>query len=177
MRMWRRQTLLSLPAVCLLALLPAEIRAQNPIVSEHNLKAAYLYHFIQFTDWPEGELAMRRALSICIRADHPLLNALRALRDKTAHGLPIALNAEPQQDLANCQVLIVTSDDRPLLTQGSAQQPLLTVSDDPQITPGEVIIRLRMKDDRVIFSINKSRAEAAGLQISSRLLRLAETVQ
>jgi hypothetical protein len=151
------------------------IGAPNPRAAEYDLKAAYLFHFIQFTEWPANPT--RRPVAVCIDADHPLLPTLRSMHDKPVHGTILQIKTT-HSNPDDCSVLVVSRDDfSAQLRDQAVSQHLLTITDDEDIAPGDVIISLRMQNDRVIFSINKSRATISGLNISSRLLRLAETVQ
>lgn len=159
-----------------LAALAVQGRAQT--VTEYELKAAYLFHFLQFTAWPPAQLERADALQICIDASHPMRRSLDALTRQRVREKAVAIATDLSKNPSPCHVAIV--DRRTLAElppQLTGSPALLTVSDDPQLGLDDVIITLRVRDDRVVFSINKTEARKRGLEISSKLLRLAETVQ
>lgn len=153
-------------------------RAQNAIVAETDLKAAYLYHFIQFTAWPQTAFATTPALQLCVDADNTLLKAINALADKPLAGRAVTIQTETWSPRQLCHVLIVDRHNRHLLQHDALlQQPILTLSDDPDLAVDDTIIALRVQAGRVVFFINKTQAHTRGLEISSKLLRLAESVK
>lgn len=173
-------------AFCAMALASPQLRAQDVVVSEYELKAAYLYHFLQFTDWPKSTRYSSEALQVCINRNNPMLRALKAIENKTAQGKKIVINIAPVSNRERCQVGILTRND--LSSSGDAidqsnekeilkQLPLLTISDDPSVSLNDTIIRMWIEDGRIVFAINNTRARERGLEISSKLLRLAGTVQ
>ena len=150
--------------------------AQNPVVSEQDLKAAYLYHFIQFTEWP-AITAAEKAFTICADAKHSLLPTLQKLLEKQVHGATLYVMTD-FTSLERCSVLLASADRiNTKIRDQAVQFHVLTISDDTAVSSEDVVISLKLRDGRVVFSINKNRAEMSGLTISSRLLRLAETVQ
>lgn len=153
-------------------------RAQNAVVPESALKAAYLYHFIQFTEWPQAAFANSPALQLCVDAHNALHDAVTALADKSPSDKSIVINAGTGSDPQPCHVLIVDRHNRELLLRSVfLQQPVLTISDDTELAVDDTIIALRVQAGRVVFFINKTQARARGLEISSKLLRLAESVK
>jgi hypothetical protein len=154
--------------------------AQSAVVPEYSLKAAYLYHFIQFTDWPGDTIAGLKTFQICTAADSPLRAALSGLNGQAAHGKPISVRTNEPGHYEGCQVVLFSARDRETLdraTEDLVATNILTVSEDAGITKSRVIITFSVEERRVAFSINKKLAQLSGLQISSKLLRLARSVQ
>lgn len=162
------------PIAALLALAPA---AAAP-VSEYDLKAAYIFHFLQFTEWPRAQPAQAPELTLCVDPDNPLLPALRALQNRNAGARAVVLKPEPWTIRDRCAALLVTRGDQSAINRNLlAAAHTLTISDDPAVTLADAIILLRVDRGRLVFSINNTQAQSFGLTISSRLLRLAESVQ
>jgi hypothetical protein len=152
--------------------------AQNAIVSEHDLKAAYVYHFIQFTEWPAPVLQTNSALQICISPENPLLRALSGLEGKTVHRKPLVIKAGALHSLDNCQIAIVSHGDNNLPPKNLLMKShTLTISDDPDASIIDAIIVIRVDNGNVIFSINNTEALEFELHVSSKLLRLARSVR
>lgn len=156
--------------------LATNVHAQNAVVSEYALKAAYLYHFVQFTEWPEATLQPLEAFTICIAKNNPLRPMVAELAGQLAHGKPIAIRI-PENDAGNCQVALLGAEDwqRGAMTNDQ-RLPMLTIAEEPPLS-ARAVITLGMEERRVGFSIDKTLAEECGLQISSKLLRLARSVK
>lgn len=169
-------------AFCVLALTNSPSHAQGVVVSEYDLKAAYLYHFMQFTDWPESMQRAGKSLQLCIEPNNPLLRAVKAIENKIVHGQSIVVKIESASSREHCQVAIVgrtdsNAADNAVEKNNLIQAHTLTIADDPRGGLDDAIIRMWIEDGRILFSINNTRARERGLEISSKLLRLAGSVQ
>ena len=166
----------SIAAGLLAAVLPVAAAAQAG--SEAALKAACIYNFALFTEWPAAGLAPDDSLSICIHPDSPLGAALTDLNLQTIRGHQVLIQSTPK--LRNCHILLLDALDRPEL--GRIRQALrgshvLTITDSAEREPGDAIIALSVENKRIVFDINLAAAHQAQPGISSKLLRLARTVQ
>lgn len=145
---------------------------------EHDLKAAYIYNFIQFTEWPEDGLKSS-TLNVCASAGTVLYVALQAIVGKTSHNRTIALKSLQTTPATDCNVLIAEKSDRELYSQirhKIANLPILTISDDAELTTGDFMITIAILNERIRFVINSTRALEVKMVFSSRLLRLAAKV-
>lgn len=141
-------------------------------VRDVDLKAAYIYNFVQFTTWPELGRA-REPFTVCASADSFLWNSLQAYNGKTVNN-----RSWQTVDMANrlkpgaCDVLVLThAAERPPVTPG-----LLVVRDGAASVAG-VAITLVEGDEQIRFDIDTQAAMRNGLRFSSRLLRLARNVK
>lgn len=169
-----RQMLLAI-ATCLVA---SGAAAAEP-VPEHELKAAFIYNFIQFTQWPEGQIK-GSTLNVCVSPGTILHMALQAIAGKSAHGRVIALQPLPTAQVAGCHVLVAESGDRsrlPLVRRAIASEPVLTVTDDLELMRDGFMIGMMVEGGRISFLVDNSRATEVKLVVSSRLLRLAKSVR
>jgi hypothetical protein len=144
-------------------------RAQG-ILSEYDVKAAFLFNFTKFVEWPPPAFADERSpLKLCVLGENPFGKTLRALTGEEVGGRRLLLTRpENLNNLESCHVLYVSRSERERLSQilaGVRNAPVLTVGD----TPGFI--------DQVRFDINQEAAERAGIKISSRLLALAKHVK
>ncbi|RJF99932.1 YfiR family protein [Noviherbaspirillum saxi] len=160
-------------------MLPAMAIAQP--VPEQDLKAAFVYNFVLFTDWPSDTTFEGNALNICIHANSAMRPAMAALNDRSIKGYRIAVRSLATLDnLRICHVLFVDSGDRERWTQirkAVDGAPVLTVSDDEEIRLDGSIIALGAEGNRVVFDVDMRAARLARLGLSSKLLRLARTAQ
>ncbi len=147
---------------------------------EYLIKAAFLYNFAKFTEWPAEAYADPSApLRICVLGDGHLGRALAALEGKQIKGRRVATaHLAKAEDAGTCQVLYIGPSERerlPGILKGLNGRPVLTVTDMPYPDPTNGgIINLKVVAEKIRFQIDKNVAEAAGLDVSSKLLALAE---
>jgi hypothetical protein len=154
-----------------------EPQAQVPL--ERAVKAAYVYHFAKFVSWPAESLLTRApALTIGILGDDSFADTVEAtVRGRQVEGRPLAVRRfRTADDVAPCAVLFVgraVADRLPQLLQKLRGWPVLTVSDVEGFTSQGGVIGLFLEDSRVRFEVGVTAARTAGLQVSSKLLRLS----
>jgi len=148
-------------------------RAQTQ-VSEYQMKAAFLYNFVRFVQWPEP--AASSPVRFCVYGKDPFGKLLdESLRDKNIDGRPLEIHRlSGAKEIEDCHVLFVgaSSDVSGVLRQ-LGSRPILTVSETPGFTQMGGIINFVLQGQKVRFEINPQSAATAGLKISSQLLRLA----
>jgi hypothetical protein len=167
----------------ILALLGAGARPANA-AGEYPVKAAILFNFAQFVDWPASSFSDAKApLIIGVLGEDPFNGALdRALAGKFAGDHPLqAVHFASASEISRCHILFVTASSQGLLA--AAQQKLkdasvLTVGESEDFTSSAGgVARLYTEDNRIRIEINRTAANKAGLHISSKLLKLAKIVQ
>lgn len=164
------------PALVLVLLLPGPASAQAP---EYDLKAAFLFNFAKFVEWPESAFAGERApLSICVYGQDPFGLALDAVVQGERVGERSLLVQRPDSldDLEECHVLFVARSEKGRLGEVLERvkgEPVLTVSDTDGFLRAGGIINFILEGSKVRFLIDQEAAERSGLEISSKLMRLA----
>lgn len=150
-------------------------------VPEYDLKAAFVYNFAVFTDWPADTAYDGGTLNICVNPYSALRQPLVALGEKMVKGRRVALRSLTAQDnLRACHVIVVDGSDRDrwaLIKKGLGGSGVLTISDDDEIAHDGAVIALAMDNNRVVFDVDTRAARQAKLVLSSKLLRLARNVQ
>ena len=149
--------------------------------SEYEVKAVYLYNFARFFEWPVSVFKDDAAeLSVCIYGDDPFGTAIQRITGKLVRGRPLGVNhLRRGEALGDCQVVFVSESERfyvQQLLEQVREQPLLTVSDIPNFARNGGVIGLKQVGNKVRFEINTAAADAATLQTSSQLLKLATSV-
>lgn len=162
-------------AVVVLAAASAVVWESHAQVSEAELKAAFIYNFALFTEWPQDSLAGGQTLLVCATQDERQLVALRRLQGKTVAGHQIAVTASAGKT-ERCHVVLYDPDAR-VLTAEAAAAGALTVCDGPQHACADAVVTLLREGDRIRFDVDTARAKARRLSLSSKLLRLARRVQ
>jgi hypothetical protein len=151
---------------------------QGPAGEEYRLKAAFVFRFPQFVDWPASALAGRDALQICVYRPNPFGVALQELTaGETVNGRLLETRDVSQSDgLDGCHVLFIPAAADPELPEvltRTARHPVLTVGETPRFLEQGGIINLRIVENRLRFEVNAQAATSSGLRLSSQLLRLA----
>ena len=151
-------------------------------VDEYRVKAAFLYNFAKFVDWPPRSFDSPTApISICVLGENPFGRALEeAVAGKTLGGRGFLVRpvAEVQQ-ASQCHILFVSSSERKRLQSvlaGLRASAVLTVGDTPGFAGKGGVVNFKLEDGAVHFEINVEAAKEKNLQISSKLLRLAHLV-
>lgn len=179
----RRLALAGAMAATALISVPAAAQGQKatPVVSfEYRLKAAFLYNFAKFAEWPARSFSTSDApLNFCIAGENPFRGALiTAIAGKHIHARPLKITPVAGiKNLKACHVLFVgkmTKRHMARLILATRRRPILTVSESAEFARAGGIIHLKTIDKKVRFVINLTSARRAGVTFSSKLLRLAK---
>ena len=176
----RSKFLIGIFVALLFAIGPAVSCAQSQ-ADEYRLKAAFLFHFAQFVDWPSDPSGIAGTpFVICVIGEDPFHGDL----EQSVKGKLIATRAvqvrhiKQIQDVQGCHVVFVGKDESNIPARISALRhaPVLTVGESDSFLEQGGIIRMFVEDRKIRFDINQRAAETANLKISSRLLLLAKAV-
>jgi hypothetical protein len=147
--------------------------------SEYQLKAAFLYNFAKFIDWPPETFPDDKSpFIIGILGDNPFGTDLeRTVADKKINDRPIAIRPfRTAAEATNCQILFISSSEKKRFSEiiqslhGSA---VLTVGEAGQFIESGGMVNFVQEASKIRFQINDDAAKAARLKISSKLLSLA----
>lgn len=158
-------------------LLAASGTAWAQVASEYDVKAAFLYNFTKFVEWPPSAFGGRSDFQLCVLGEDPFGGSLDVVRNEKVSGRAITLLRAPKlAEVEGCQILFISRSERSripqiLLDLGTA--PVLTVADTGGFLDQGGIINFILEKSKVRFEINQEAAERAGIKISSKLLRLA----
>jgi hypothetical protein len=160
------------------------VRAQGQLpVPEYQLKAAYIFNFAVFAEWPPEALPSGSPLQLCAFGGNLLLDALQTLADKTVNGRKLAVRALAGSGAGaarTCHLLVLDRGDRerwPQLHRDLGGASVLTIADDKQIAAAGAMLALFKEDQRIVFDADLGAIRAAHLALSSKLLRLARSAQ
>ena len=155
------------------------MRAQEEATSEYKLKAAFLFNFAKFVEWPpEAFSDTNSPFTIGIIGENPFKADLEEMvQQKTINGRPfIVRQCKSLAELKNCQILFIHQTERKRLAEilrAIRGGSVLTVSEMDRFLTNGGMIQFLMEENKVRFAINDSAAKQAGLRISSKLLNLA----
>jgi len=149
---------------------------------EYQIKAVFLFNFTQFVIWPSGSFASAHApLVIGVLGPDPYGSYLdETTRGEKVDGRPLVVERYRRvEDVANCHVLFVSSAGAGSMADTLAQlkgRSILTVTDTDAAGGQGGIIRFFTENSHIRLRIDLPAAKAAGLEISSKLLRAAEVI-
>lgn len=185
--------------VILVLFVGPQARSDSTVSREYQIKAAFLYNFIKFVDWPKEKATDPNApLTIGIIGKDPFQDAFEPVGDKDTKGRKVLIKRfKPWEELKKsgekdkslldreiealrkCHLLFICSSE-----EKNLKEIINLVKDHSILTVGEMngflesggIINFVMEEQKVRFEINVTNAKRAKLQIRSQLLRLAKRV-
>ena len=179
-----RTALFRLAVVAIVGILVAAaghgLAAANP--AEYEVKAAYVYNFGRFVEWPTGMPPSQvDEFPICVLDRDRFGTALDATisGEKLNCTHVVARRIPKVEESGSCRVRFIgSSEDKQLkdILSSVSKLYVLTVSDLPRFIQQGGMVQFVMADRRVRFEINLAAAQQAGLKLSSELLKVAATV-
>jgi hypothetical protein len=158
----------------------APVLSHPQIASERQVKAAYLYNFAKFVEWPTDRLhGPASPVKFCLLSEASFAEELnRIVNGKTVAEHPIAIAAVQRMEQArDCHILFIDSahdgESRRIL-EGLGDASVLTVGEKKGFLEKGGTINFVLQGDYIKFEVNRRAAIRVGLQISSRLLMLAQ---
>jgi hypothetical protein len=168
-------------ALLLLSLVAHAVLAA-PAPTEEQVKAVFVFNFSHFVEWPAQTFASPgEPFVIGVLGDSAFGDRLEeAVRGETIdqHALTVR-KFRSIADIKDCQILYIDRSQIGQLRQISAAlgaRSTLTVADADKAAERGVMIQFVTESNRIRLRINVEAARAAGLTISSKLLRPAEIV-
>jgi len=150
---------------------------------EYEVKAAFLYNFAKFVEWPEGAFpGTKDPLMLCVVGDEDFAKSVaETVKGRTVHGRSLLVHyVDDPSVLDGCHLLFVgqvENDDLARILHSIDGSSVLTVSEASGFVDDGGIIRLFVAEGKVRFEINAGAAEQARLKVSSQLLKLARAVR
>jgi hypothetical protein len=178
-RLVRRSCLAAI--VTLLCFAMTGFAAENGSNREYEIKAAYLYNFIHYVDWPTNAFPPGDTITIGVAGDNPFGPALDPLNGKMIKGRKLAVKkVTTAAERKACQILFISPSERARLPELLAElkdAKVLTVSETEGFAERGGIINFVEERNRIRFEINPEAARRTGFTISSELLKLARIVR
>lgn len=163
-------------AALALALTPS---AHAASAGEYELKAAFIYNFAMFVDWPPQ--AAPGPLKLCVAGKPPFGAALDALEGRSPiKGRSIAVSHAPFADGGrSCDILYMggaANKTSAFSIDDIRYLPILTIGESEEGARSGAAINLLLENQRLVFEINAQALKHSRLNVSSKLLRLAKKV-
>lgn len=159
------------------ALLACPLAARSNEQPEYRLKAAFVYNFAAFTEWPAE---VGPTLNLCIFGPDPFLAEIDSLDGKTAGARRIDVHRKATVEaVKGCQIVFVAAAvaaQLPRLLDSLRGSSVLTIADSAGAASEGVMLNMNLVQGRVTFEANLIAARQARLTLSSKLLRLATEI-
>jgi len=147
--------------------------------SEYQVKAAFIYNFAKFVDWPDSaDIKNADTMTIGIMGKNPfedILDQIAASKTVNGHAIKV-IYSDDRSDLDKCHIVFIANDKKDIDKQVLEHLHLngvLSVSDCQGFANHGGIIGFVTIEGKVKFEINKAAADRAHLHLSSKLLKLA----
>lgn len=150
---------------------------------EYQIKAAFLFNFTKFIEWPAAAFADDSApIVIGVCGSNPFGAELHNIvEDRKINGREIVVKTvDTAAEAAKCHVLYFSAAANGSLAQmlpALEKTAVLTVGESERFTSAGGVINFVLEADKVRFEINSAAADKAGLKISAQLQKLARTVR
>lgn len=162
----------------LLTLCPPPVRGRMHEVPEYHVKAAFLYNFCKFIEWPEERFANPTSpIVLGVTDAGPFGAALAALDGRRVGRRHLRVReVGAPASAATCHMLFVNGDATHAKSYvvATAGRAVVTVGEDPAFLEDGGMIQFVRKQAKVRFQIDHERLKRAGLTVSSHLLKLAD---
>jgi hypothetical protein len=154
--------------------------AQPP--AEYSVKAAFVYNFLKYVEWPANAGCKETdSLKLGIWGQNLFNNSFDKFKGKPIERCFLEISEiSGNQPLDQFQAVFISSTEKKglqAILDRLKPFPVLTIGDSPGYMKAGVMINLIQRDDKLGFEINMKTAKAAGLKISSQLLKLASAIQ
>jgi len=174
---------LILLTLCLISFCqPFTSRAQTNVSKEYQIKAAFLFNFAQFVEWPSQTYTNAdQPFIIGVLGDDPFGSALdQTVQDETIHARKLIVRrSQRPEDLQDCQLVFISKSEKGRVAEVLPKftgRRVLTVSEVPGFASRGGMINFYLDGSKVRFEINPASAQREELRISSQLLSLGKLI-
>lgn len=154
-------------------------RAQDSQPSEYQLKAAFLFNFAKFVEWPPRAFASDTSpIVVGVLGQNPFGADLEStVQNKAINNRPFTIKEfRSAAEATNCHILFISTSEKehlPEILEPLQGASVLTVSESPNFIESGGIINFVREGNKIRFQVSDEAAKRAGLKISSKLLSLA----
>ncbi len=158
------------------------VSAQNIPIKEYQIKAAFLFNFTQFVEWPQNSFVQPQSPLVIgiLGKDHfgNYLDQIVSGETLDGHALEIK-RFKNIEEIKDCHILFISNDEAKYnqeIINALKGSKTLTVSEASDFILNGGMIRFKSENNKIQLQINPEAAKNASLTISAKLLRLAEIV-
>ncbi len=162
-------------------LIPVCLYAEETLYEEYEVKAAFIYNFAKFIEWPEHAISSENdSLKLCIIGDNPFGTVFKKIEGKQVKNKKFIIeHIKSVSSIKECNMLYISKSEGKNLASiinFANNYNVLTISDEAGFEEKGVIINMFISEEMIRFNVNIDAAQKAGLKISAKLLKLASDV-
>ncbi|MEQ1601791.1 MAG: YfiR family protein [Methylophilaceae bacterium] len=147
---------------------------------EYRIKAAFIYNFFKFVEWP-STAASRTTWNLCVAGTDPFGDALDAIDGRMAQGKPVQILREVKGEALKGCHMVFTAEKEAAKLQSMLHQvstsAVLTVGEGAMFTENGGMVGLLLLNEKLVFEVNLEPAQRTGIRFGAQLLRLAQSVK
>jgi hypothetical protein len=157
--------------------------AEEPLASEHQVKAAFLVNFPKYVDWPSGAFAETKSpIVIAVLGETPVTEEIqKVIEGRTVNGRKIILKRLASgEEPGVCHILFISAVEQrhlPEVLVKLKDASVLTVGESDNFLEDGGIINLARRDQKIALEVNLIAANKAQIKISSKLLSVASLMK
>jgi len=142
---------------------------------EYKIKAAYLYNFTKFIYWPPNNTTV---FNLCLIGHNPFGNLIDPIEQKNVRGKKIILRnyAVLPKYFQHCQMIYFSSSTKIKNRRNKNFKGILTIGEQDNFIQTRGMIQFFRKNNRIKFYISQKNIEKNGLEISAKLLEIANVI-
>lgn len=143
------------------------------------VKAAFIYNFVKFVDWPDDKAISKQSnIDICVVGNSDVADAKKVFDAASTANLSLTLLREGSWENAatHCHIVFISASEQGKLDtilSGLKKQPVLTVSDIEGFADHGGMIGFVVNSNKVKLEVNKRSATESGLRVNAQLLGIA----
>ena len=161
--------------------------ASSDTYPEHEVKAAFLYNFMKFTDWPEEKTKdTNNPMTILVIGDYPECKTFKDIQSKSSESSSVRVRIFKSYEQINdpnilkqSHVLFICSSEKKNIEKildVVKDSQVLTVGEDKRFLELGGIVNFVKNEEKIRFEVNIPAATKANLKLRSKLLKLAKRV-
>jgi hypothetical protein len=162
-------------------------RAEDAPSLEYKVKAAFLFNFLKFVEWPPPEPSqLNTPITIAVLGTDKFGAAFDEVTSRKIKDRGIAIKRfadfnsdEAKAQLPSCQLVFVSANQQKYtkeILDLLHKKPVLIVGETPGFLEAGGMVNFIMQDGKVCFELNQDTAEICELKMASQLMRLAKRV-
>ncbi|MDE3060675.1 MAG: YfiR family protein [Pseudomonadota bacterium] len=146
---------------------------------EYLVKAAFIYNFVKFIEWPDGKaISKQSSIDICVAGDTPMAKTAEVFKAASSAKLNLSLVQEKNAKniASHCHIVFIGASEASRLDDilgGLKGQPVLTVSDIDGFAARGGMIEFVASDNKIKFIVNTKPIDAAKLHADAGMLESA----
>ena len=146
------------------------------------IKAAFIYNFVKFVEWPAPKaISQQASIDICVLGENAIASAAEIFKAASTSKLTLSLVQESSAKKAasHCHIVFISQSEMGHFAEimGAFKgQPVLTVSDIDNFAESGGMIGFVTNDNKIKVEVNTKAVTSAGLRVDAQLLEIAVKV-